>query len=65
MAAVARAGAVARALGVRARGLLRVLSTQASPGGPLRAAQRSPRACTRLPVSAVFWARFQLTSRPP
>ena len=42
MTAVARASAVARALGVRARGLLRVLSTEGFPGEPLGAAQGSP-----------------------
>ena len=43
MAAVARAGAVARALGLRARGLLLVLSEGLPSGGPLGAARRSPR----------------------
>ena len=36
----------------------------ASPGGPLGAAPRSPRALQAVTVSAVMWARFQLTSRP-
>ena len=64
MAVVARAGAVARALGLRAHGLLRVLSTEGFPGEPLRASQGSPQACRLLPSSAVMWARFRLTSRP-
>ena len=52
MAAVARAGAVARALGVRARGLLRVLSEGLPSGGRLGAARGSPRGSKRALVTA-------------